>query len=147
MPWTIRPGPIGSWDCSECGGTPPDSGNGTGQCPACGTVMLSQDPGPGEAFRITLTLTHDPNGRRLPRRERRFIQIDWGERHQADGTVAKVYRLIDQRNDRYVEKVTLTDNTIIECDEPLSQHRAHGSASPNGALARRGSQRRRWVDF
>lgn len=93
-----------------------------------------------------MTLVADPSGKRLPRRERRSIQIDWGERLQADGTVAKVYRLVDQQNDLYVEKITLADGTLIESDEPLSQHRAHGSASSKGALARRRPQRR-WVDF
>jgi hypothetical protein len=96
---------------------------------------------------MTLTPTHNEIGQRLSRRKRRFIMLEWGERRQADGTIAKVYRLIDKQNDRYVEKVTLADGTDIECDEPLSQHRSHGSASPDGALTHRGSQHRRWVDF
>lgn len=39
-------------------------------------------------------------------------------------------RLIDRRNNRYAEKVTdpKTRDVLHECDEPLSQHRGHGSA-------------------
>jgi hypothetical protein len=41
-------------------------------------------------------------------------------------------RLIDRQANRYREKVTdpATGKVIHECDEPLDQHRGHGSAKP-----------------
>jgi len=97
-------------------------------------------------FRLTL-VPCDADLRPLPRRERRTIQVEWGERTQDDGTVARVYRLIDRQHDRYVEKVIFADGTILKHDEALREHRGHGSARS----AREGSERRpprgAWVAF
>ena len=45
------------------------------------------------------------------------------------GAVSR-FRMIDKKNDRYVEKISYTDTgTIIrDCDEKLSEHWGHGSA-------------------
>lgn len=45
------------------------------------------------------------------------------------GAVSR-YRMIDKKNDRYVEKISYTDTgTIIrDCDEKLTEHWGHGSA-------------------
>lgn len=144
MPWTIRsahPDLVDPSSCDECHGEPPDTGNGTGQCSTCGTVLLCPDPGPNEVYRLTLILC-DAERRPMPARQRRSIQIEWGERVQADGTVAKVYRLIDRQNDRYTEKITHHDGTVSERVEPLSRHRGHGSASARQAVP--SQPRRRW---
>ena len=44
-------------------------------------------------------------------------------------------RIIDWGNDRYFEKVMYyeTGKPIRECEEPLSQHIAHGSAKPKNS--------------
>jgi hypothetical protein len=41
-------------------------------------------------------------------------------------------QVIDRDNDRYFERVTDYDTgeVIHECEEPLSEHRGHGSAKP-----------------
>jgi hypothetical protein len=70
----------------------------------------------------------DSSRRRLPRRHRRSIEVRWGERVQADGTTARVYRLVDRINDRYAEKVVRSDGDVLSQSEPLSRHRGHGSA-------------------
>src|SRR5687768_6309292 len=103
MPWTIQPRRADRADlsavCGECHGFPPDTGDGTGRCPACGAILVCPDPGPNEVFRLTL-VPCGADSRPLPRRERRSIQVEWGERAQADATVARVYRLIDRQHDR-----------------------------------------------
>jgi hypothetical protein len=44
----------------------------------------------------------------------------------------KLRRIIDRRNNRYQELVVdpQTGETVREVDEPLSEHRGHGSAKP-----------------
>jgi hypothetical protein len=73
-------------------------------------------------FRLTL-VPCDPDSRALPRRKRRSIQVEWGERTQDDGTATRVYRLIDRQHDRYIERVTFADGTV-----PRTQGRPRGSA-------------------
>ena len=45
------------------------------------------------------------------------------------GRLAQHDRIIDREADRYIERVTAIDTgeLVHECDEPLSQHRGHGS--------------------
>ena len=56
----------------------------------------------------------------------RDLEKTTGKRHDK-------YRLIDRRADRYRELVVDHDTgeQIHVCDEPLSEHRGHGSAKPN----------------
>lgn len=83
MPRTIQPRHANRADasavCGECRGFPPDSGDGTGRCPACGAILVCPDPAPNEVLRLTL-VPCDADLRPLPRRERRFTQVEWGER-------------------------------------------------------------------
>jgi hypothetical protein len=54
--------------------------------------------------------------------QRREVRVSVGD------TVEKL-RVIDRENDRYLEKVTAEDGTVLhETDEHLSEHRGHGSA-------------------
>ena len=52
------------------------------------------------------------------------------------GAVAQHERVLDRKADRYFEKVTIleTGEIVHLCDEPLSQHRGHGSdkSKPQG---------------
>jgi hypothetical protein len=89
--------------------------------------LVADDPPPGEVAILRLVPV-DGHGRALPRRQRRSIEIRWGQRLQADGTLAKVYRVIDKANRRYVERTVRSDGTIIQCEELLAAHRGHGSA-------------------
>lgn len=150
MPWTIEPRRLDRADapavCEVCRGSPPDSGDGTGRCVACGAILVSPDPGPNEVFRLTL-VPCDAESRPLRRRARGSIQVEWGERTQADGTVARVYRLIDREHDRYVEKVKFADGTVFDCDEPLREHRGHGSARGKRGHSDGQHPRRRWIAF
>lgn len=142
VPWTIRAGEVAQEpDCFACGGTPASDANGFGRCESCGTLMICPDPPPGELYRITL-IACDSNGIPLPHGERRPVQIDWGERVEADGRPAKVFRVVDKQDDLYVEKVSRAGETIIDRRERLSQHVGHGSARRSSRPVR---TPRRWV--
>jgi hypothetical protein len=49
-----------------------------------------------------------------------------------EGRVAQVDRIMDRDNDRYAETVVMRDSgeVVYHCDEPLSEHRGHGSDRP-----------------
>lgn len=146
MPWTITSRTVdGPPTCPACRTCPADNWSGPGKCPDCGSIVLCSDPPPGEAFRLTL-IPCDDVGRRLPRRQRRTIRIEWGERTQHDGTVAKVFRLINRQTDEYGERVTHADGSVLERKERLSDHRGHGSAR-DGLSAQPATRKRRWVDL
>ena len=54
------------------------------------------------------------------------------ELRHSTGEWVKKERLIDRNSDRYFERVTnpTTGEVIHHSDEPLSEHRGHGSAKP-----------------
>ena len=129
MPWVLRPdSPYSSkHPCPECNGTPPVNGDGTSQCPECDAVLLLPDPKPGELLTLKLIPVNNDLTRK-PRRSRRGLEIKEGYKRQADGSVAKIYRLINQMSDRYIEEIRRDGELIHRVDEPLSKHRGHGSA-------------------
>jgi len=57
-----------------------------------------------------------------------FVEGD--DLHRDFGRWMKLSRQIDRENDRYRETVVdpKTGRVVHECDEPLSEHRGHGSA-------------------
>jgi hypothetical protein len=134
MPWTIvSSNPTFVDDpssCPECAGAPAAvPGVGSGQCQTCGAILVSDDPPPGEVFILKL-IPVNAELTPMPSRQRRTLEIRWGERRQADGTFAKVYRAINKQTDQYIEKIVRADGSVFHRDEPLSQHRGHGSAKP-----------------
>lgn len=111
--------------CPECSGEPTLE---HGQCGICGAMLVALDPHEGE-FLTTTLIPLDPTTRRpLPRRGRPVIRIQDGWKRQADGGLAKVYGLVDQRHDRCVETVKRDGSIVHHVDEPLSAHQGHGSA-------------------
>ena len=105
---------IGLMSCPDCSRTPSDSGNGTGLCRACGTILLSPDPGPNDVYRITLTLVSDP--------------------------VAKIYRLIDKINDRYASIFTNGELTLASTSGRYSRY-LHAASRAAGTFGRPGGNR------
>jgi hypothetical protein len=111
--------------CPECAGKPAVT---HGQCGTCGAMLVAEDPRPGESLKTTL-MPADPITRRpVPSRQRRSIQIQDGWKRQADGGYAKVFRLVDRANNRYIERVQRNGATIRHVDEALTEHRGRGSA-------------------
>lgn len=91
-------------------------------------MLVAEDPRPGEFLTTTLVPVDPVTRRRLPVRQRRTIRIQDDWRRQADGGLARVFRLIDRVNNRYIETVQRDGITVHHADEPLSDHRGHGSA-------------------
>jgi hypothetical protein len=51
------------------------------------------------------------------------------EPHQLSGELRDVDRVVDHMNDRYRERITGPDGTVLrDVDEPLSKHHGRGSA-------------------
>ena len=52
----------------------------------------------------------------------------WELRRSVGDHVRKLL-LVDREGDRYFERIETQDGTVLRhCDEPLSEHRGHGSA-------------------
>ena len=55
-----------------------------------------------------------------------------GDDQSADGSWVKKDRIEDRERDRYYEHVVAEDGTVLRHeDEPLSEHRGHGSDRPD----------------
>jgi hypothetical protein len=91
-------------------------------------MLVAEDPKPGEFLTTTLVPLDPSTGLPVPRRRRRSIRIQDGDRRQADGGLARVFRVIDKANDRYRETVKRDGVTVRDVDEPLNEHRGRGSA-------------------
>jgi len=91
-------------------------------------MLVAEDPEPGEFLTTTLIPVDPSTGLPVARRRRRSIRIQDGYRRQADGGLARVFRLIDQVNGRYRETVRRDGVTVRNVDQPLREHRGHGSA-------------------
>ena len=118
--------------CSNCG-TALDEPTGIAvedrqRCPNCGSTQRAnhqkiEDTGIEIHDQLVVKASH-PDSRKP------FLESKRGdELYRKTGEWNKLERTIDRENDRYTEKITDSDgNTIIEQDEPLSEHRGHGSA-------------------
>ena len=91
-------------------------------------MLVAEDPKPGEFLTTTLIPLQPSTGLPAARRRRRSIRIQDGYRRQADGSLGRVFRLIDRVNGRYCETVQRDGVTVRDVGEPLREHRGHGSA-------------------
>jgi hypothetical protein len=127
----------GVW-CNACGeplpdARPDDPGEGRPPCSACGSfgrlvkvfahdeVTIHSDLGVKKK-----KLGFKSGGRSRPAQEQ------WsGDQQSADGVWRDRQRVVDRENNRYIERVTDPDGTVIrDVDEPLDQHLRHGSDKP-----------------
>jgi hypothetical protein len=116
--------------CSGCGAElrddPPDQGRTP--CPACGSTQRSFD---GEVTLAACMGTKVGMKARHPGARRPYVECVGGDDVQrATGRRVKHERTIDREADLYEERVVdaETGAVIHTCREPLSKHRAHGSA-------------------
>lgn len=91
-------------------------------------MLVAEDPKPGEFLTTTVIPFDQSTGLPARRRRRRSIRIQDDYRRQADGSLARVFRVIDKANGRYRETVQRDGVTVRDVDEPLRHHRGHGSA-------------------
>jgi len=71
-------------------------------------------------------------GRHTGERQPFIEQTVADDLHRKTGRWMKLHRVIDRLNNWYHKRVTdpATGEVVHECDEPLTEHRGHGSAKP-----------------
>ena len=116
--------------CLRCGhpaGTPPAAPDAW-QCSMCGGRQLRFSI----VARDRIALHEMARGRvKEPGGKRPKVEFMEGDNlHCKSGRWMRRSQLIDRRNDHYREAVSdpKTGEVVHECDEPLSEHRGHGSA-------------------
>jgi hypothetical protein len=116
-------------DCKNPLNTSEDTPETRAPCPKCGSTKRRHQLSAhieGGGARIAMGLSAKHPGQKKP-----HVELKMGPSHsrQLDKPVEHE-RLIDRANDRYFEKVTNYESgeLIHHADEPLSEHRGHGSA-------------------
>ena len=116
---------LGEVECVESGPSP---------CPYCGSLRRTIHLVIEDLFKIRETA--EGKVRDTTRSGKRRIRIEFStgsDLHRKTGKWYKKDRLIDRGNDIYKEVIVdpTTDKVVHHCEEPLSQHRGHGSAQGN----------------
>lgn len=104
-------------------------------CPKCGSVDRNVSVGFGEGtaarelYRVRVKSPTGPNGGM-----REVRDLTTGSRRDATGKFVEKLRDIDKTStpSRYRERVVGEDGTVLhDVDEPLDEHRGHGSDKPS----------------
>jgi hypothetical protein len=100
-------------------------------CPSCNSKARLFEEEITENLRFYKKLgmkgRHGPSGKWF------FEAVAGDDRSKKTGKMMKLQRMIDRDRDYYYERVTdpETGETIHFCEEPLSEHKGHGSAKKN----------------
>ena len=96
-------------------------------CPACGSTNRAIKVHAVSTVKVHTSLR--TKGRRQGEKRPFQEQVVGDDLHRKSGRWMKLHRIIDRENDRYRETVTdpETGEAVHECDEPLSDHKGHGS--------------------
>lgn len=120
--WIVR--------CADCS-LPIDEAHdaplGGPPCPECGSRCRSARwSGPNGAHVLIRDKAQKKPGQRKPSSE----SIKGDVYSVARGKMVRIHRIIDRRRDLYYEKIHDPDTREVmhEVEEPLSEHRGHGSA-------------------
>ena len=115
--------------CGDCGTVfeePPDTpAENRTLCPSCGSSSrLSLEGSISAHGKLGMKARHGSGGRP-------FLEaVSSDDLHRKTGLWMRLERIIDRVKDSYKEKVIdpRSGQIVHECEEPLSQHRGHGSA-------------------
>jgi len=121
---------LGGANCQACGTAYPieiarSMRSGAQPCAACGET--------NPVYHLTLTATSRTRvvmqGKARDVAAKVFTEMKSGDDfHRDSGRWRHLLRLIDRRNNRYVERITEHDGTVArEVDGPLTEHRGHGA--------------------
>jgi hypothetical protein len=101
-----------------------------GPCPECGCgARYVRYAGPNAAqMMVRSTVKRRPGQRKAPVESKQGDELS-----VATGRSVRVHRIIDRRRNLYYEKVhdPETRRVLHEVEEPLTEHRGHGSARPH----------------
>ena len=119
-------------NCGECGAELEDSPSLPTEectpCPACGSITRAIHVFISESVTIRekLGMKGKHKGEEKP-----FIEsVSGDDLHRKTGKWMKLTRVINRDNNQYREEVKdpETGDTVHRCEEPLSDHKGHGSA-------------------
>ena len=124
---------FGGANCQACGNSYPTEiarsmRGGAQPCAACGEMS--------PVYHLSLTATTQARvvmqGKARDMAGKAFSEMKSGDDfHRNSGRWRHLWRLIDRRNDRYVERITEQDGTVVrDVDSALSEHRGHGTDQP-----------------
>jgi hypothetical protein len=105
---------------------PPEADpEGRTPCPRCGSLTRHFD----QAVGGTVTAHGALKGKaRRTIGGKPWLEFQTGDDlHPDTGAWSKLYRLIDRKNDRYVEQIIAEDGSAERVDELLTEHRGHGA--------------------
>jgi hypothetical protein len=100
-----------------------------GPCPECGSGARYIRFADSEArVMVRSTVRRRPDQKKTPVESKQGDELSVGT-----GRWVRVHRIIDRRRNLYYEKVHDPDTREIlhEVEEPLTEHRGHGSARPH----------------
>jgi hypothetical protein len=123
---------IPDWVCSECTQPMNDESEERRPCQSCGSTRRTANVSVAITARSSIYLLtkakHREGGREV-------VRVTEGDSYyRKTGKWNLMRRLVDWGNDWYDEifRDRDTGEIIYQCAEPLSEHRGHGSAKPNG---------------
>jgi hypothetical protein len=120
---------MAEWVCSHCEqeleGDQPSV-----PCPACGAVGRKTHMVIEDTVEVFTSIGIRKKVPGLPKKKRIRIEHFQGwEARRSEGDLVKKERRIDKDADTYFEHVEDREgNAIHHCEEPLTEHRGHGSA-------------------
>lgn len=97
-------------------------------CPSCGAIIRAMQVSISE--RVVIRGKLGVKGKRNDSKKPYVESVSGDDFHRKTGKWMKLSRLIDRENDHYREEVKdpCTGEVIHHCEEPLSDHKGHGSA-------------------
>ena len=119
--------------CADCGEAL--ALDTTGPCPACGSEKRHFGIALGDTLAMHSSVSGVVKDPSQPRKKRDRVQFFSGDQLRGSkGDWVEKERVIDRNNDRYTEVVKdkATGEIIHKAEEPLSEHKGHGSDKLKG---------------
>jgi DNA-directed RNA polymerase subunit RPC12/RpoP len=119
-------------NCGECGAELEESPSLPTEeripCPACGSIKRAIQVSISES--VTIREMLGMKGKRQGEKKPFIESVSGDDLHRKTGKWMKLTRMIDRENNQYKEEVKdpATGDTVHRCEEPLSDHKGHGSA-------------------
>lgn len=119
-------------NCGECGAEISEVPNVQPEqrkpCPSCGSILRAIQVSISE--RVVIREKLGLKARHKDAKKPYIESVSGDDLHRKTGKWMKLSRLIDRENNHYREEIKdpSTGEIIHHCEEPLSDHKGHGSA-------------------
>jgi hypothetical protein len=103
-------------------------------CPMCGSDSRHVYSSARASIGATTTSSAVRREKHRRRGQKPALEIVHGvELHRDSGELREVDRVVDRVNNRYSERVTASDGTVlVDQSHPLTEHQGHGAAQAPG---------------